>query len=121
MIVQFTTVPASVHILELVKPIDQWFAEQILQYEKDVEFITEGIKLDLADKICEEMNIQDISKEQLSELFSIPIKKINKILACNHNAKISTMVKLALTLGLKLKIDFDKIPNGKKEGNENEQ
>ena len=109
MIVQFTTVPASVRILELTKPIDQWFAEHIQEYENDAEYIAEGIKLDLADKICEEMTIQDIPKKQLSELFSIPIKKINRILACKHNAKISTMVKLALALGLKLKIDFVKI------------
>jgi len=109
MIVQFTTVPTSIRILEFAKTIEWWFAEQIQKYESDAEYIAEGIKLDLADKICEEMNIQDISKEQLSELFSIPIKKINKILACKHNANISMMVKLALALGLKLKIDFVKI------------
>jgi transcriptional regulator with XRE-family HTH domain len=83
-----------------------WFKNKIESFRDDYEFRLEALILDITEKFCEKMNEKEINRSRLAELLSISPPAVTKLLNGNANFTLKTLLSLADTLELDLKIDF---------------
>lgn len=83
-----------------------WFKNKIESFKDDFEFRLEALILDITEKICEKMNEKEINRSRFAELLNISPPAVTKILNGNANFTLKTLLSLADTLELDLKIDF---------------
>jgi transcriptional regulator with XRE-family HTH domain len=83
-----------------------WFKNKIESFKDDFDFRLEALILDITEKICEKMNEKEINRSRFAELLNISPPAVTKILNGNANFTLKTLLSLADTLELDLKIDF---------------
>lgn len=86
--------------------LEKWFKGLLEEYKDDVEFITEGIILDLNEKIVAKMEELNITRAELAKRLSVTRPFITKLLNGNHNLTVKTMVSIAQALECELVLDL---------------
>jgi|GEM_PF-1439925 len=77
------------------------FGAAVKKAKKRPEFYEETILLDVARKIIQEMDAQDISRTELARRLDVSSAYITKILCGHENLTIETLAKIAFALNRK--------------------
>lgn len=88
------------------KNLENWFGKLIEEYKDDVDFITEGIVLNLNEKIVSKMKDLRISRADLARRLGVTKAFVTKLLNGNHNLTVKTMVSIAKALESDLTLDL---------------
>jgi transcriptional regulator with XRE-family HTH domain len=88
------------------KNLEKWFRGLLEEYKDDVEFITEGIVLELNEKIISTMEDLKISRTELARKLGVTKAFVTKLLNGNHNLTIKTIVSIAKALESELILDL---------------
>lgn len=88
------------------KNLENWFGKLLEEYKDDVDFITEGIVLNLNEKIVSKMKDLRISRADLARKLGVTKAFVTKLLNGNHNLTVKTMVSIARALESDLTLDL---------------
>ena len=86
--------------------VENWFKGLLEKYKDDVEFITEGIILELNEKIVLKMRELNINRAELAKRLGKSKPFVTKLLNGNHNLTVKTMVSIAQALECELALDL---------------
>lgn len=86
--------------------MNKWFKEKYEKFKDDPEYITEGILLELNEKIVLKMKELNISRAELAKRLGKSKPFITKLLDGNHNLTVKTMVSMAQALECDLLLDL---------------
>lgn len=81
-------------------------SKELESYKDDFEFRLESIILELTESICKKMKEKNIGRSKLAQLLGVSPAAVTKILNGNSNFTLKTLLSLADSLDLSLKIDF---------------
>lgn len=87
------------------------FLRDTREWENDPEYQTEFLILEINEQICEWMEKQNISRAELANRLGKSRAYITRMLNGSHNLTIGTMMKVAMALGAKPKVQFVDIPS----------
>ena len=86
--------------------MNKWFKEKHEKFKDDPEYITEGILLELNEKVVLKMEELNISRTELARRLGKSKPFITKLLDGNHNLTVKTMVSMVLALECDLLLDL---------------
>lgn len=83
---------------------EEWFKRRLEEFKDDIDFKTEGVILDLTEKIVKIMNRNGISRADLADRMHVSRPFITKILNGYPNMTLKTMVSIADALACELNV-----------------
>jgi len=86
--------------------LEKWFDKRIRELRDDVEFQLEGVLIDIAERVCERMEEQNISRADLAKKLGVSRAFVTKLLNGNPNMTVKTLLLLARALDCELDISF---------------
>lgn len=86
--------------------MSKWFKDKLEEFKDDPEFITEGIVLELNEKIIIKMEELNINRAELAKRLGVTKAFVTKLLNGNHNLTVKTMVSIAQALECELVVDL---------------
>lgn len=86
--------------------MNKWFKEKYDKFKDSPAFITEGILLELNEKIVAKMEELNITRAELAKRLGVTRPFITKLLNGNHNLTVKTMVSIAQALACELVLDL---------------
>jgi transcriptional regulator with XRE-family HTH domain len=75
------------------------FTEMLAEWDRDPEFVLEGVLLGVNERICEVMQEKGISRTQLADRLGKSRQYVTKLLNGKPNVTLSTLVQIAIALG----------------------
>lgn len=84
------------------------FLKKIKDYEKDPEYICEGLILAIGERICKELNKHTISYDEFAGQCGKPSRWIHNILKGRPNMTLKELSEIAAKLELSFKSDIFK-------------
>lgn len=85
---------------------EEWFKDQLEKFKNDIDFKTEGIILELTEKIVEIMDRNKVNRAELANRLGVSNAYITKLLNGNPNLTIKSLVSIASALNCDLEISF---------------
>ncbi|MGC9329139.1 MAG: helix-turn-helix domain-containing protein [Candidatus Hinthialibacter sp.] len=82
------------------------FSTEVNELKSDPNYVLEGVILNLAEQIQEEMDKQGITRQDLAQKMGKSSSCISRALRGNQNLTLSTAVQIGLALGLKMNVSF---------------
>jgi len=86
--------------------MNKWFKDKLEKFKDDPVYITEGIVLELNEKIVLKMEELNINRTELAERLGVKKPFVTKLLNGNHNLTVKTMVSIAQALECELVLDI---------------
>lgn len=84
--------------------LEGWFKERVRKFEKDPEYILEGLMLELNEQILGLLNSRGMSRKQLSKELGVSPAYITKLLNGNSNLTLKSLVKIATVMETSINI-----------------
>lgn len=85
---------------------EEWFKGQLEKFKNDIDFKTEGVILELTEKIVEIMERNKVSRTELANRLNVSNAYITKLLNGNPNLTIKSLVSIASALSRDLDISL---------------
>jgi transcriptional regulator with XRE-family HTH domain len=82
----------------------EWFKEELKTYEKDPEFILDGILLDINETICSIMEKKGLNRKEFAQKLNVTPAYVTKILRGDPNLTLRSLIKISQALGLSLDV-----------------
>ena len=82
------------------------FKECLKRYEKDPDFILEGLLMDLNEQVLELLEAKGMSITKFAEVLGKPVDYVYEFLNCNVNPTLKMLIKIALVLESKLDVSI---------------
>lgn len=82
--------------------VANWLEDHYRELQRNPDYITEGILLEITLQICEELDKQQMSRAELARKMGWSRSAVTKLLRGNHNISVRRLVEVALALGLTL-------------------
>jgi transcriptional regulator with XRE-family HTH domain len=76
-----------------------WFDKQLIEWDKDPDYILEGVLLAATERICELMQKHDISRAELARLLGKSRAYVTRVLNGQPNMTLKTLTHIAVALG----------------------
>jgi transcriptional regulator with XRE-family HTH domain len=86
--------------------MNKWFKEKYEKFKDDPVYITEGIVLELNEKIVLRMKELNINRTELAKRLGVQKPFVTKLLNGNHNLTVKTMASIAQALEGELVLDI---------------
>lgn len=75
-------------------------AERIKKYEKDPDFVSEGLAIAVIENALYAMECQGIARSELAETMGIPKSQVSRIFNAPPNLTLRSIARIALALGV---------------------
>jgi transcriptional regulator with XRE-family HTH domain len=86
--------------------LEGWFKERVKKFEKDPEYILEGLMLELNEQILELLYKKGMTRKQLAKELGVSPAYITKLLNGNPNLTLKSLVKIATVMDVSLSINI---------------
>ena len=84
----------------------KWLLDQIQQYRDDPVFVAEQLIIEINEEICRQMAQENVNRAELARRLGVTRQFITKLLNGNPNLTVLTLVKIAVALGARVKMNF---------------
>lgn len=82
----------------------EWFREQLRTYEKEPEFILDGILLDINETICSELEKKGMSRKEFARRLNVSPAYVTKLLRGDPNLTLRSLINISQAPGLSLDV-----------------
>ena len=86
---------------------DQLFAE----LEKSDIYWFEGIRIEFAEEVCKQMELQGVTEEELAKRLGKHISSVKRIFTGNSAFDLKYLVRIAKALNCEINLTLKRIPN----------
>ncbi len=86
--------------------LEGWFKKKVKKFEKDPEYILEGLMLELNEQILELLYKKGMTRKQLAKELGVSPAYITKLLNGNPNLTLKSLVKIATVMDVSLSINI---------------